>query len=99
MTLEELREKSLEEKVNYIFDYVTSYAREREDRFKDIPLRVLIDEYDDIIDVFREVNYGLRRFWSQPGYRASIEYKREVVKGVLNHELLFPRIKEEISKL
>ena len=52
-----------------------------------------------MIDVFREVNYGLRRFWSQPGYLTSIEYKREVVKGVLNHELLFPRIKKEISKL
>ena len=47
MTLEELRDRPLEEKVDYIFDYVTSYAREGEDRFKDIPLRVLIDEYDD----------------------------------------------------
>ena len=96
MTLEELRDRPLEEKVDYICDYVISHGLGP--KFRNISFRGVIVEYKDIFDAIREVNRSLRPAefdW----YRLGANLKNELVKGVLNHELLFPRIKEEISKL
>ena len=99
MTLEELRDRPLEEKVDYICDYVISHGLGP--KFRNISFRGVIVEYKDIFDAVREVNRSLRPAeyhtdWYRLGANA---FKNELVKGVLNHELIFPRIKEEISKL
>ena len=94
MTLEELRVETLEVKVDYICDYIISHGLGP--KFRYMSFQGVIEEYGDIMDAFREVNRGLR---GVAGRWSLNEFKGEVVKAVLNHELLYPRIKEEIRKL